>query len=60
MNERKKRDSFLFCFFLAVIFLKGENKAFHVFLLVILGEVVRGTMLRAGAESHCRPMASSV
>lgn len=37
MNEGKKRDSFLLWGFLAVIFLKGENKEFHGFLLVIWG-----------------------
>lgn len=31
-----------------------------MFLLVILGEVVGGTVLRAEAESCCRPLASFV
>lgn len=38
---------FAFFFFLPVIFLKGENKEFHV----ALGEVVGGSLLRAGAFS---------
>lgn len=34
--------------FSAVIFLKGENKEFHVLLLLMLGEVVEIIELKAG------------
>lgn len=44
-----------------MIFLKGQNRDFHVFLLVIPGlEVVGGTVERAGAEPCSKPLASSV